>query len=89
MIGHVFGAKANSKVNPHYLRVFAAMPFRNITEDFLEIVRDKTNAIPELRRKKFVRLDGTQSDPPTIDKNYVAEAQNIVITLDSSIFVSN
>ena len=59
----------------------AAMPFRDVTKEFLEIVHDKTSAIPESKKKKFVPQDISQNGNPTIEKNYVAEAQNIVIVL--------
>jgi hypothetical protein len=58
------------------------MPFRNVTTEFLEIVHDKTSTIPESKKKKFVRKDISQNGNPTIEKNYIAEAQNIVISID-------
>lgn len=56
------------------------MPFRNITKEFLEAVRDKTGTIPDSKKKKFVR---PENGNPTIEKNYIPEAQNIVINFDS------
>lgn len=55
------------------------MPFRNVTKDFLEIVHDKTLAIPESKQKKFIRQDVSQQGNATIEKSYISEAQNIVI----------
>jgi hypothetical protein len=55
------------------------MPFRNVTKEFLEIVHDKTSTIPELKKKS----DTSQNGSPTIEKNYIAEGQNIVISFKS------
>ena len=58
------------------------MPFRNITKEFLDAVRDKTGTIPDSKKKKFVRPDGLQNGNPTIEKSYIPEAQNIVNSFD-------
>jgi len=59
------------------------MPFRNVTKEFLEIVHDKSSTIPESKKKKFVRPNASQNGSPTIERNYVAEAQNIVYSFSS------
>jgi len=65
------------------------MPFRNVTKEFLEIVHDKSSTIPESKKRKFVRLDASQNGSFTIERNYVAEAQNIVNFFDSGTWGRN
>ena len=54
------------------------MPFKDITNDFRQAVREKETSIPDAKRRKVARSSRTGDEGNSIEKTFVAEAQNIV-----------
>lgn len=54
------------------------MPFRNITNEFRQVVRDHSSTT-DIKRKNAIRPTGVANGAESVEKMYVAEARNIVL----------
>lgn len=55
------------------------MPFRNITNEFLQLVRDRASTTTDMKRRNAIRPKGVANGVESVEKMYVAEARNIVL----------
>ncbi|PPQ92337.1 hypothetical protein CVT25_008687 [Psilocybe cyanescens] len=54
------------------------MPFKNITNEFREVVQERESSIPDAKRRRVSRQSKNEAEKPSIDKTYIAEAYNIL-----------
>ncbi|KAH9482931.1 Syntaxin ufe1 [Psilocybe cubensis] len=54
------------------------MPFKNITNEFREVLQERESSIPDAKRRKVSKQPKNETDKPSVDKTYIAEAYNIL-----------
>lgn len=54
------------------------MPFKNITNEFREVLQERESSIPDAKRRKVLKQPKNETNKPSVDKIYIAEAYNIV-----------
>jgi len=55
------------------------MPFRDITNEFRNVLQEHENTIPDSKRRKVSKRGKKEDDEKvSVDKSYLTEAYNIV-----------